>query len=164
MPAEVIARVHDLAEAQDIEPDLAIGNRDNRIIAQPYPDDDDLDDPTFEVSQEDKDISLAYGSNNINDDAPDADEDLHAGVVQMSDDESDADPLSTAAVAEDENEYEDAPIQVNNPPIDDNEHEEDPIPLPVPPIDPPMAAAGDNLVANNEHDPIDDTTTEMDAA
>ncbi|KAL7564214.1 hypothetical protein ACA910_021639 [Epithemia clementina (nom. ined.)] len=56
MPAEVIDRVHALAEAQDIEPDLMCGNCNNHIVAQPSlePDnvDEDLDDPTFETSHE----------------------------------------------------------------------------------------------------------------
>ena len=53
MPAEVIARVDQLAKAQNMLPSLAFGNRDNRLIMQDITDDTESEDTYIPVNEAD---------------------------------------------------------------------------------------------------------------
>ena len=58
MPSEVIIRVDQLAEAQNMKPSLAFGNRDNRLIMQDISDDDETENAY--IPTDDTDSILYY--------------------------------------------------------------------------------------------------------
>ena len=58
MPAEVIARVEQLAKAQNMIPSLAFGNRDNRLIMQDITDDEETE--NVYIPNDEADSTLYY--------------------------------------------------------------------------------------------------------
>ncbi|KAL7572315.1 hypothetical protein ACA910_017912 [Epithemia clementina (nom. ined.)] len=60
MPQEVVTQVNQFAEAQTAEPGLAFGNRDNRIIAIEWDDDDQPDDDYNPPESDESDDDLEY--------------------------------------------------------------------------------------------------------
>ena len=74
MPQEVIQRVHQLARAQNMQPGLAFGNRDNRILWMDQDNDlyNEEDDESY-INDEQEDIELRYDDDMIEDELVGAD-------------------------------------------------------------------------------------------
>ena len=72
MPQEVIQRVHQLARAQNMQPGLAFGNRDNRILWMDQDNDiyNEEDDESY-TNEEEEDIELRYDEEMIEDELDD---------------------------------------------------------------------------------------------
>ena len=76
MPEGIEKRVYDLTNAQDRYPNLAFGNRDNRIVALEFDDDDESNDEEFIVDEEEQDIDLRYDEEYIDGELEEVDEEV----------------------------------------------------------------------------------------
>ena len=76
MPEGIEKRVYDLTNAQDRYPNLAFGNRDNRIVALEFDDDDESNDEEFIVDEEEQDIDLWYDEEYIDGELEEVDEEV----------------------------------------------------------------------------------------
>ena len=127
MPAEVIQRVHQLAQSQEMQPGLAFGNRDNRIL---FLDENnelfDDDDESYEDVQ-DMDEDLRYDDDLVEnelaeDDVPDVENVINEPEPNQPLDNLDLEPLEIQGVGAEANlpdpvdneQYHDAHEQVSN--------------------------------------------------